>query len=151
VLLSILVVAFIFGSVWPCLNTVTVLFVLLPVTNILSSIDMLISSSSMSLVVKPLALITVTISVDQASQPISLVILPVALVLATILPNLDALAFSEAIFGPLTVVNSTIIEFVWPSGNKILISWRVDLVEDEWSKSLFGLTGSSIRMIWHFS
>jgi hypothetical protein len=70
---------------------------------------MFVGSSSLSFIIIPLTLINITISMDKSSLAIGLIVFPVAYVFTAILPDLSTFAFSMAVFGPLTMINSTII------------------------------------------
>lgn len=117
-LFTILVVAFILGTVRPCLNTETVLLVFSPLASILSSVHVNIGTASMSLIIKPFSFVDISIGMDKTASAVGHVILPVALILAAVLPDLDTLAMSKALFGPLTLVNCSIIQFIGLSLDK---------------------------------
>jgi len=119
VLLSVLVASFVLCGVGPCLNTIAMLLIVFPFTHVFCTIHVFVGSSPVSLVILPLTVVAVPICMDEAAVTVGLVILPVALVLAAVLPNLDALAFSHAVLGPLTMVDGSIIKFIWPSSNYV--------------------------------
>ncbi len=75
---------------------------------------MLVGAFALGFVVNPLAFVDVTIRMDETSLAVALVVLPVAHILAAICPDLGSFAFSEAIVGPLTVVNSSIVKLERP-------------------------------------
>ena len=143
-LLTELVVALILGGIRPGLYSVAMLLVLFPVTDVLGAIHVLVSTPTMGLVIEPVTIVTVTVSMDQSSISVCLVVLPVAFVLATVLPDLDSLAISEAFLGPLTMIDCSIIKFVWPSAYNIFLSRTFYLIENEWTKSLFCFSGGSV-------
>ena len=68
-----------------------------------------IRTTSMSLIIKPFSFVDISIRMDKSASSIGHVILPVALILTAVLPDLDTLAMSKALFRPLTLVNCSII------------------------------------------
>ena len=65
ILLSIGVVAFVYGAVRPCFHTVAVLLVLCPLANVLGAVGVGVDAVAAGFVVEPLALINVTVRVKQ--------------------------------------------------------------------------------------
>ena len=94
-LLAINIGAFKIAIVSPGLYTVSVLFVVFPVTLIASAVCLNVQAFSVRIVIKPLALIVVTISMVKFPEPVSLVITPVTYILRSIGPYLGAKALTR--------------------------------------------------------
>lgn len=116
--LPVLVVTFVFRTVWPGFNTETMLFVFAPFAGILSPIHVHVGSSAVSLVIKPLTLVDIPIRVNQSAPAIGHVILPIALILTSVLPDLNSTPMSETFFSPLPLIDSSIIKLIWLSLNE---------------------------------
>jgi len=114
IFLSFAVLAFVNGTIGPCFNAETVLFVISPIALVSRPVCMSVGAFAVSLIILPFAFINVTIRVKQLSKPVCLVVKPVALVAGAIWPFLPAETLSELI-SPFTFVNGATWE-----GNRAL-------------------------------
>jgi hypothetical protein len=119
VFLPVLVITFVFRTIWPGLNTESVLFVFAPFPGILSAIHVHVGSSAVSLVIEPLTLVYIAIRVNESAPAVGHVILPVALILTSVLPDLNATAMSETFFRPLTLIDGSVIKLIRLSLNQL--------------------------------
>lgn len=151
VLLSIFESAFVTSIVRPGFDAESMLTVLSPVSNILCAVGVLVKSSPMCLVVFPLALVDVAVSMDESTFAVSLIVSPIAHVLAAILPDLDALALSSAVLGPLAVEDCSIVHFERPLVDQIKReTLGLAAVELEHSEPCLGGPSGKIGVIRHF-
>ncbi len=103
-LLALEILAVIFGTVWPGLNTLPMLLVIEPLAHIGGTIGMCVGSMPMSFVIAPLSFVDVAICMHEFAETISLVTLPLTFVLRAIWPDLMAIAILHPV-KPLTSVN----------------------------------------------
>ena len=75
----------------------------------LATIVVFVRSVAVGHVVQPVPEIYITIGVNESAVTRGYVLLPGALVLGTIRPNLNTSALSQAILGPLSVIDCFII------------------------------------------
>ena len=94
---SVEVMTFVFGSVWPLFDSLSVLLILMPFSNVGCPIGMLVGAMTMSFVVQPLTFINVPVSMDQSSVAVRLVSLPLAIILGSVLPHLLPVAVFHSI------------------------------------------------------
>jgi len=108
---SLDVLAVVAGTIWPGLDTLPVLFVLLPLSLVLCAIKMAVFSKAMSLVILPVTIIYISVCVNQSSLVVGLVVLPVALVHGAVWPDLGSLALSDVVADqPLALVSGLVLE-----------------------------------------
>ena len=106
-----LVATLITRAIRPGLQTITVLFIFLPIALILGAVEVAINSHTVRFVILPLTVIYVTVCVDQSTSAVGLAICPVALVQRTIRPYLNALTLAYlGTFQPLAFVLHSILE-----------------------------------------
>lgn len=68
-----------------------------------------VGAFSVSFIIEPLALVNIAIAVNQTSLAVGHVVAPVALVLGSVLPDLEATPMTKPVFGPLALVDSTVV------------------------------------------
>jgi hypothetical protein len=110
----------------------------------------LVGAFALSFVVYPLAFVDVTVRMDETSLAVALVVLPVAHIFAAVCPDLGSFALSEAIAGPLAVVNSSIVKLERPFIEQWLGSRLFILIILERPHFLFCDSGHRIREVWHY-
>lgn len=126
------------------------LTVLRPLAYVFGAVNVLVNALALSLVIQPLALVHVTITVDETALAIGLVVVPVADVLAPIFPDLSSFPFSEAVFGPRTMVDGAVIKFERASLNGVLLIKLTIKIKIELPVSLFNRSGDIIKLTWNF-
>ena len=98
-------------TIRPCLQSLPVLFIFLPIALVLGAVEVAIDSLSVSFVIFPLSVIYVSVCVDQSTPAIGLIISPVALVERAIGPYLNALTLAYlCTFQPLALILYPILE-----------------------------------------
>lgn len=102
----------------------------------------------MCFIIVPLAVIVVTSDVNNPAVAIGLVIGPVALVLGAILPEKDSHALPKAVSGPLTEVDSPVIQLVRSSVNYMLLNLFIFVVLEP-AQLRLGLFHCRVRNLWH--
>ncbi len=102
--LALDVCSYVFGSVRPCLQSLTLLRVPNPLPLVACPVLMRIGPVSMGLIIYPLAFIHIAFLVDQPPIPLSLVVLPESLINTPIIPYLLSLPLSLPI-EPLPMIN----------------------------------------------
>jgi hypothetical protein len=90
VFLSLDVGSYVFGSVWPCLESLPLLGIPNPLPLITGAILMSIYPVPVSLIINPLSFVDITFLMDQPPISLSFVILPVPLIYRPIIPYLLA-------------------------------------------------------------
>jgi len=120
---SLVVAAFIFGTVLPGLHALVarstvvghlllalpMLQVVLPLSLVLRAILFHVDAIAVCLVIEPLALVDVAIDVPELSLTVSFVEAPMTLILGTILPDLHALTVLH-VSKPLAGVGSAVLD-----------------------------------------
>jgi hypothetical protein len=148
VLLAVLVVALVAGAIGPSLHAVAVLLVLHPLAGVLGAVHMNVRALPVRLVVEPLAFVDVAIAMDEATLSVRHVIGPVPLIFGAVLPDLQAAAVAQAVFGPLALVDSAIVKLVWATRNDVLVVHLVNFdVILESSKLLFRFACRRVRVV----
>mmetsp|Transcript_15961 Transcript_15961/g.20172 ORF Transcript_15961/g.20172 Transcript_15961/m.20172 type:complete len:241 (+) Transcript_15961:420-1142(+) len=94
VLLSLVIAAFVCGAVGPPLLTVTVVLIVLPLTNVGVAVRMVVGAAPVRHIVLPVADVVVAISMDHAPVPLLLILVEVTIVTSTIFPELGALSMT---------------------------------------------------------
>ena len=94
---SVEVVSFVLGAIWPLFDSLSVLLILVPLTNVGGTICVLVGAVAVSFVVQPLALVNVSVGMDQGSVAVRLVSLPLAIILGSVLPHLLPVAVLHSI------------------------------------------------------
>lgn len=108
---AVLVVALILGAIWPLLNTVAMLLVLLPSTLVSTAVEVSIDSITICLVIGPLSLIHVAFRMHETAESIGHAVFPESVVTGAIRPDLDtAPILLIRAHEPLALVNCTIFE-----------------------------------------
>ena len=120
-LLSVLIVSFVAGIVKPSFDSVPVLLVFGPLSRVLGTIKVDVDTPSMGLIVEPVPFEHVPVAMNQSAPAVGHVVLPVALVLGTVLPDLGAVALSQAFRCPLTLVDCSVIKLVGAPNNQFLV------------------------------
>ena len=118
-LFTVLVVSFRASTIWPSFDTITVLFVFQPLTCVLCSVHVDVGSLVVRLVIEPLSLVNIAITVYQTTFTVGHIVHPISFVFGSISPDLESTPMTKAVFGPLSLVNRTIIQFVGTSSEKI--------------------------------
>lgn len=72
-LLPILIVPFVFCTIWPFFNSFSMLLIFKPLTNISCTISMLVCPMTMSFVIEPLAFIDISICMYESSMTVCLI------------------------------------------------------------------------------
>ena len=145
--LSILILSFVFGTIWPFFDSCSMLFVFEPLTHISRSIGMFIGSMSMCFIIQPLALIYVSISMDQSSLTVSLVSLPLSIIFRSVLPDLLAIAVFKAI-EKFTSVYGTVGQSNWTVSLTIVVVYHfVGNSIIIWTSSL--IIVFNVIILWH--
>ena len=96
------------------------LLVVEPLARVLRSVHMDISPLAAGLIVNPHSIVHISGCMDKAPPAVRHVVLPITFVLSAVGPKLNALAVTQAFFGPLALVNNSVIEFVGSSCYQIL-------------------------------
>ena len=91
-LLTFLVMAFVFAAVGPYLLTEAMLQIIFPFSLVLCAVLMDVNSVSISLVVYPFALKNVSVDMPELASATCLIKLPISFVLGSIFPFLAAVA-----------------------------------------------------------
>ena len=102
------VLTFVASLIWPCLNSITVLLVIFPVTIVNGSVLVNVFTFSVGLIIAPLSLINIAIGVDEPANAIGFATFPLALIERSIKPGLASNASpTDQVFLPLTVIDGT--------------------------------------------
>lgn len=141
---SILIITFIFCSIWPCLNSISMLFVFFPISYIFCSINMFVNSSSMSFIINPITVIAISICVDKSSISVCLIIFPISFIFACIFPQLNSFSFPQSFFCPLTMIYCTVVQFIWTSCYYFNIFRAVLFIPYKWTKPFLCFSSSCI-------
>lgn len=119
-LLTVFVLALIFGVVRPILHTITILFVIDPlylimmsyIANVISTVDVVVDALAIGFVVLPITLVDVTVSVYQFTLTEAPIRHPLTGVHGSIGPCLRSLTISLTIH-PVSIVHSTRLQPDW--------------------------------------
>jgi len=113
----LLILSLVLSTVRPLFNTLTVLFVLEPLSFISAAVVMGVNSVPVGLVVSPLSLVDVAFGVHEAAVPVSHPLRPEAVVARPIRPDLDS-ASILLIIEPFSLVDGPVLK----SGNSSDVS-----------------------------
>merc|ERR1712038_1771447 len=109
-LFPVLPVAIVAGIVWPDLFAFTMLLVLEPVSLVSSSICMVVLAVAMGFIIFPLSIVNVAIGMNQSSASICLITLPVSFIKGAINPDLDTSPILSTLVIPFSFVLCPVIE-----------------------------------------
>lgn len=117
---SVFVVTLILGAIWPLLNTVAMLLVLLPSTLVSTAVEVSVDSITICFVISPLTLIHVAFRMNETAKSISHSILPESVVTGAIRPDLNAASvLLIRADEPLALVNCAIFKILDRSDNAL--------------------------------
>ena len=125
------------------------LTVLRPLPYVFGAVTVLVNALTLSLVIEPFALIHVAIKVDESALAVGLVVVPVTYVLAPIFPDLSSFPFSEAVFGPRTMIDGAVIKLERASLNGVYLINLTIQIKIELPVSQFYSFCDIIKLAWH--
>lgn len=109
---TLLVLALILGSVWPLLDSETVLLILEPLSLVPTSIEMCVDSIAICFIFSPLALIDISLGMHESAIAISHSVPPEAVIPGSVRPYLHSTAiFLVLVDEPLALIDCPILKY----------------------------------------